>query len=173
MKTAAGILLYRCFKVPERTDLRSRSVSRRAVSHKVEILLLHHGGPYWAKKDAGAWTFPKGLIEPGEDAAAAARREFAEETGGTVAGPLIDLGEAKMKGGKLNRIFAAEGDFDVTALRSNTFRAQWPPRSGQYQDFPEIDRALWADVDTARTKLNAALVVFVDRLLAHLEGAKA
>ena len=148
--TAAGILLYR---------------QREAL----EVLILHHGGPYWAKKDAGAWTFPKGLIEPGEDAAEAARREFAEETGGTVEGPLIDLGEAKMKSGKVNRIFAAAGDFDPVALVSNTFRVQWPPRSGQYRDFPEVDRAMWADVETARVKLNAALVVFVERLETYLD----
>ena len=153
-KTAAGILLYR---------------QRKAL----EILLLHHGGPYWAKKDAGAWTFPKGLVEPDEAPAAAARREFAEETGTAlpIGTPLLDLGEAKMKSGKLNRIFAAEGDFDPATLRSNTVRLQWPPRSGRYQDFPEVDRAIWADVESARLKLNAALVVFVERLLVQLDGS--
>ena len=149
MKLAAGILLYR------RTPT-------------LEVLILHHGGPYWAKKDAGAWTFPKGLLEAGETAEQAARREFVEETGGTLSGPLLDLGEAKMKSGKVNRIFAAEGDFDVTQLRCNTFRLQWPPRSGQYRDFPEVDRAAWVDPATARTKLNAALGIFLDRLLAQL-----
>ena len=148
-QTAAGILLYR------RTPA-------------LEVLILHHGGPYWAKKDAGAWTFPKGLVEPDEMPAQAARREFAEETGGTLSGPLIDLGEAKMKSGKVNRIFAAEGEFDVTQLRCNTFRLQWPPRSGQYRDFPEVDRAAWADLPTARTKLNAALGVFLNRLETQL-----
>ena len=136
-----------------------------------EVLLGHMGGPFWAKEDDGAWSVPKGEHDPDEDAEAAARREFAEELGLPVpATELIPLGE--VRGRKLLTVWAAEGDLDVTAVRSNTFTVEWPPRSGRQQEFPEIDRAAWFDVDTARAKVVAAQRPFLDRLMAHLDESR-
>jgi predicted NUDIX family NTP pyrophosphohydrolase len=119
----------------------------------LQVLLAHPGGPFWQRKDAGAWSIPKGEIGPGEAPEAAALREFAEETGVKLALPLQALGEVKQKGGKRVIAFACESPFDVAALRSNTFTLEWPPRSGRQQEFPEIDRAAWFDLDTAREKI--------------------
>jgi predicted NUDIX family NTP pyrophosphohydrolase len=147
-KRSAGLLLYR---TPEA---------------RVEVLLGHMGGPFWAKKDDRAWSIPKGEFEPGEQPLAAARREFEEEMGSPPpAGPVIPLGELKQPGGKVITVWCVQGDFDPAGVRSNTFALEWPPRSGTYQDFPEIDRAAWFDVDSARQKLVRGQVGFIDRLL--------
>jgi predicted NUDIX family NTP pyrophosphohydrolase len=131
----------------------------------VEVLLVHPGGPFWAKKDAGAWSIPKGEHDEGEEAQACALREFAEETGSAPApGELTDLGEVRQKSGKVVRAWALEGDLDAGAIRSNTFVAQWPPRSGQYCTFPEVDRAGWFGLEAAREKINPAQAAFLDRL---------
>jgi predicted NUDIX family NTP pyrophosphohydrolase len=146
-RTSAGILLWR---------LRDGTL---------EVLLAHNGGPYWAKKDHGHWTIPKGEAEPGEELAAVARREFAEETGHVVPdGPRIDLGEIRQKSGKLVLGWAVEGDLDPATAVSNTYEVEWPPRSGRMQSFPEIDRVEWFGLDEARARLKAAQVPFLDRL---------
>ena len=105
------------------------------------LLLVHPGGPFWARKDDGAWSIPKGEYEPGDDVMQVALREFAEETGSAIAADLVPLGEFRQAGGKLVTAFAAEGDFDPAALRSNTFSVEWPPKSGRMRSFPEVDRA--------------------------------
>jgi predicted NUDIX family NTP pyrophosphohydrolase len=150
---SAGILLY------------------RRPAGALELLLVHPGGPYWARKDDGAWSIPKGEHAEGEDALACARREFEEETG-TVPplGALVELGEVRQRSGKRVSAWAAEGDLDAAAVRSNTFSLEWPPRSGRMQEFPEIDRAAWFAPEPARRALVAAQAAFVDRLLEHLEG---
>lgn len=119
-----------------------------------EVLLVHPGGPFWARKDEAAWSIPKGLIEPGEALEAAARREFAEEVGTVPYGPLTLLGEFKLSGSKVLVAFALEGAFDPKSLISNSFELEWPPRSGRRQSFPEVDRAGWFGLDEARTKLH-------------------
>ena len=129
-----------------------------------EVLLVHPGGPFWARKDLGAWSIPKGEYGDGDDAEEAARREFLEELGSSPPAELIDLGTVKQKNGKEVRAFLADGDLDVTAVTSNTFTMEWPPRSGRTSEFPEIDRAEWFDVETAREKLNPAQAAFLDRL---------
>jgi predicted NUDIX family NTP pyrophosphohydrolase len=127
----------------------------------------HPGGPFWRKKDDGAWSIPKGEIDAVEDPEQAARREFAEELGrGASVGPLQALGEVRQRGGKRVIAFAAEGEFETAALASNTFEIEWPPRSGRRQNFPEVDRAEWFDLDVARTKVLSAQVELLDRLLA-------
>ena len=142
----------------------------RRTGNGIEIFLAHPGGPFWRNKDDGAWTFPKGeYVEP-EEPLAAARREFAEETGFTLAGDPVDLGTVTQKGGKRVRLFAFEGDCDPAALRSNTFRVEWPPRSQRYAEFPEVDRAGWFNPEAARRKLLASQVEFVDRLLRLVVG---
>ena len=134
-----------------------------------QVLVVHPGGPFFRNKDAGAWSIPKGEYEPAEEPRAAALREFAEETGMTLPDAnLLELGEIKQRNGKLVTAWAAAGDFEVDALRSNHFEIEWPPRSGRRQAFPEVDRALWCDPETAREKLNPAQVAFVDRLLERL-----
>jgi predicted NUDIX family NTP pyrophosphohydrolase len=134
-----------------------------------EVLLVHPGGPFWARRDAGAWSIPKGEHDADEDPLACALRELAEETGTTLPpGELVDLGEVRQKSGKVVAAWAAEGDLDASAIRSNTFMLEWPPRSGRRQEFPEIDRAEWFRPAPAREKLIPAQAAFVDRLLAHL-----
>src|SRR4051794_15829527 len=118
----------------------------RGTVANLEVLLVHPGGPYWRKKDQGAWSIPKGEMNEGEDAELAARREFAEETGAALTGPLDPLGEIRQRGGKRVIAFAVEGDVDVQTIRSNTFEIEWPPNSGRMQSFPEIDRAEWFDL---------------------------
>src|SRR2546428_12407667 len=145
-KKTAGLLLYR---------IRGSAV---------EVFLVHPGGPFWAKKDLGAWSIPKGEFDDQEDGRDAARREFAEETGFTVSGDLIPLGARRQAGGKTVHAWAVQGDCDPASLISNTFPIEWPPRSGRIQQFPEVDRAGWFDLDSARTKLNPGQVAFLDDL---------
>jgi predicted NUDIX family NTP pyrophosphohydrolase len=152
---SAGLLLYR------RRD------------GALEVLIAHMGGPFWARREEGAWTIVKGEHDAEEDAIAAARREFAEETGAEApAGPAIDLGEIRQSGGKRVRGWALEGDFDPASLRSNTFEIEWPPRLGRTAEFPEIDRVRWCDAATARRLLVKAQAAFVDELEARLAGAR-
>src|SRR5215212_11815705 len=135
----------------------------RDVIGGAEVLLVHPGGPFWARKDAGSWSIPKGELEEGEDPRACALREFAEETGVQLAGgALHELGSVRLKGGKLVLAFAAAGDLDPATVRSNTFDLEWPPRSGRMQRFPEIDRAAWFGLEAARAQLNPAQAEFVD-----------
>jgi len=133
-KTSAGILLF-----------------RRGPAG-VEVMLVHPGGPFWAKKDAGAWSIPKGLMNEGEDRLAAAKREFLEETGTAIEGECLDLGQHKQPGGKTIAAFAQEGDFDPASLKSNAFSIEWPPRSGRTAEFPEVDRAAWYSIAEAMEK---------------------
>src|SRR3979409_557634 len=137
----------------------------RYVESRLEVLLAHPGGPYWRRKDEGAWTIPKGEMDAGEDAIDAARREFAEETGIALSGPLEPLGEIRQRAGKRVVAFVVEGNVDIDAIKSNTFEIEWPPRSGRKQTFPEIDRAGWFGIADARRKILKGQMVFVDRLL--------
>jgi predicted NUDIX family NTP pyrophosphohydrolase len=148
MRTSAGLLMYR------RTE------------GEFQVLLVHPGGPYFANKDAGAWTVPKGEPAEGEDPLAAARREFREETGVEVppAAAMLPLGQVKQKGGKVVQAWAFEGDCDPSKCVSNTFRLEFPPRSGKMQEFPEVDRAAFFSIAEARTKINAAQVELLERL---------
>jgi predicted NUDIX family NTP pyrophosphohydrolase len=145
-KRSAGLLMY------------------RLGNNQLEVLLVHLGGPFWAKKDIGAWFIAKGEIDEGEDPLHAAQREFQEETGIEPHGELIPLGVVKHKGGKIVQAWAFEGDCDPASIRSNTFTIEWPPRSGRQQTFPEIDRAQFFTVDQAREKMHPAEFEFVERL---------
>jgi predicted NUDIX family NTP pyrophosphohydrolase len=149
-KRSAGLLLYR------RGD------------RGLEVLLVHPGGPFWRVKDLGAWSLAKGEIDPGEEPAACALREFEEETGTRLEGVPVPLGEVRQAGGKTVIGFALEGDLDADAIRSITFELEWPPRSGRRQSYPEVDRAAWFTLDEAREKLNAAQAAFLDLLAALL-----
>jgi predicted NUDIX family NTP pyrophosphohydrolase len=133
-----------------------------------EVLLVHPGGPFWVRKDEGAWSIPKGLLDDGEEPLAAAIREFAEETGLVPAGPFTALGTFRQPGGKLVLAWAAEGDFDVAALRSNHFSMEWPPRSGLTRRFPEVDRAGWFGPDDAMRKILKGQQPIVATLLTTL-----
>jgi predicted NUDIX family NTP pyrophosphohydrolase len=132
----------------------------------LEVFLVHPGGPFWARKDAGAWSIPKGEIDPTEEPLAAARREFAEETGLAAAGAFRPLAPVTQAGGKIVQAWAVEGDLDPSALQSNTFSIEWPPRSGRQQTFPEVDRAAWFSLDVAREKINPAQAALLDELAA-------
>jgi predicted NUDIX family NTP pyrophosphohydrolase len=134
----------------------------------VEVLLGHFGGPLWAKRDAGAWAIPKGLVEPGEDLEACARREFEEELGVKPEGPLLPLGRIRQKGGKQVEAFALEGDLDPAAIVSNTFTLEWPPRSGRFQSWPELDRAGWFTLAQAREKILPSQAALLDLLAQRL-----
>ncbi len=150
-KASAGILLY------------------RDGDDGVEVLLVHPGGPFWAKKDAGAWSIPKGELDPGEDALDAARREFAEELGSSApAGDPIDLGEIRQRSGKLVRAFALRGELDPATVASNLIEIEWPPRSGKRIEIPEVDRAAWLAAAAARTAINPAQAELLDRLAVEL-----
>jgi predicted NUDIX family NTP pyrophosphohydrolase len=131
-----------------------------------EVLLVHPGGPFWAKKDAGAWSIPKGEHEDGDDPRACALREFEEELGTPLPADaeLVELGSVKLKSGKQVTAFAVEGDLDADSITSNTFTMEWPPRSGRTREFPEVDRAGWFDLARAREKLNPAQAEFLVRL---------
>jgi len=154
-KESSGLLLY------------------RAHGTRCEVLLAHPGGPFFARKDLGSWTIPKGEPEPGEENLACAVREFEEETGvRPVAERYLDLGSVKQAGGKIVRAWAFEMDWPGGDPRSNTFRLEWPPRSGRMQEFPEIDRLELFEIAQARAKMNPAQVVFLDRLLEHLAAAR-
>ena len=150
MKVSAGLLVYRL---------------RDGVP---EVFLVHPGGPFWAKKDDGAWSIPKGEAAPGEDLMACARREFAEETGLAVDSKLAPLASVKQAGGKLVHAFAGPGECDAAAIRSNSFTMEWPPGSGRMRDYPEVDRAAWFDLATARTKLLKSQLPLLDALEARL-----
>lgn len=159
-KHSAGLLLFR----------------RRA--GEIEVFLVHPGGPFFARRDEGVWSLPKGELDAGEDPLAVARREFAEETGRSLeecapdAGP-IDLGEVRQRGGKRVSAFALEGDWpDGAELLSNEFELEWPPRSGRRRRFPEVDRGGFFGVDAARCKLNPAQVELLDRLLERLAAGE-
>ncbi|UWU94907.1 NUDIX domain-containing protein [Bradyrhizobium sp. CB1015] len=136
----------------------------------IEVLLVHPGGPFWRNKDLGAWSIPKGEYADGDDAEAAARREFAEELGQELSVPLTPLGEVRQRGGKLVTAFATELDLDVRRIRSNTFEMEWPPRSGKRQAFPEVDRAEWFTLDAAQEKINAGQRPLLDRLKQLIGG---
>jgi len=140
----------------------------RQQNDQIEVLLIRPGGPYWRKKDEGAWSIPKGEMDEGEDAEVAARREFMEETGAALSGLLDPLGEIRQRGGKRVIAFAVEGDVDVQRIRSNTFEIEWPPKSGQMQSFPEIDRAGWFDLPSARAKILERQRSLLDRLAAFV-----
>jgi predicted NUDIX family NTP pyrophosphohydrolase len=153
-KTAAGLLLY------------------RRGSLGVEVLLAHPGGPFWARKDLGAWTIPKGEIDPGEDPVAAARREFREEIGLDVSGPVEPLGQIRQPGGKVVRIWTAEGDFDPSQLASNTFEMEWPKGSGKVRVFPEVDRAGWFELAEARRRILPGQAPFLDALVMSFDRGR-
>jgi len=131
----------------------------------LEVLLVHPGGPFWARKDVGAWSIPKGEYREGDDALEAARREFTEETGARAIGDLRPLGDLVQAAGKRVAAWAVEGDFDPKTLRSNRFEIEWPPRSGRKQTFPEVDRAAWFSPADARHRLLPGQRAFIDRLL--------
>ena len=148
--TSAGLLLFR----------------RTAAG--IEVLLVHPGGPFWAQKDAGAWSVPKGEIAPGEDPMAAAIREVGEELGVTIAGDFVALEPRRQAGGKVVHVWAVEADFAPAGLVSNAFEMEWPPRSGRRQAFPEVDRAAWFTFDQARAKINPGQAGFLDELQSRL-----
>jgi len=152
-RRSAGILLY------------------RLAGQEPEVLLVHPGGPFWARKEEGAWSIPKGEYGDDEDSRAAALREFEEELGTALphdADALLDLGEVRQRSGKVVSAYALEGDLDASAITSNTFAMEWPPRSGRTQDFPEVDRAGWFAPAEARARLVPAQAELVDRLLERL-----
>jgi predicted NUDIX family NTP pyrophosphohydrolase len=149
-KRSSGILMY------------------RRPGPKVEVLLVHPGGPFWAKKDLGAWSIPKGEFSEGEDALVVAKREFAEETGADVDGDFVPLGELVQPGRKVVTAWALEGDFDPATLTSNRFELEWPPKSGRKASFPEVDRAAWFSPDEARRRILSGQSEFISRLLSAL-----
>jgi predicted NUDIX family NTP pyrophosphohydrolase len=134
------------------------------------VLLAHPGGPFWARKDLGAWTIPKGEIDPGEDPVSAARREFREEIGLDVTAPVEPLGQIKQPGGKIVLVWTAEGDFDPARLASNTFEMEWPKGSGHMRIFPEVDRAAWFDLGEARRRILPGQAPFLEALVASLDN---
>ena len=153
-KLSAGLLVY------------------RVIDGEPEVLLVHPGGPYWAKKDEGAWSIPKGEYEPDEEPLEVALREFEEEIGQTPPEPTgaVSLGELRQPSGKIVNAWAVKGDLDVSDVRSNTFEMEWPPRSGRTQEFPEVDRAAWFGLEEARSKLLRGQLGFIDRLVALLKS---
>jgi len=130
----------------------------------LEVFLVHPGGPFWAKKDLGAWSIPKGEFEPGEEPVAAAAREFQEETGFAAGSPLRELGSIKQAGGKVVSAWCVEGDCDPAALRSNSFEMEWPPRSGRMAEFPEVDRGAWFSIAEAKERILKGQAEFLERL---------
>lgn len=137
-----------------------------------EVLLVHPGGPFWSRKDEGAWSIPKGLVEENEDRLAAARREFAEETGYRPEGPGLALGSLRQPGGKMVHVWAVEGDWDPDRLISNEFTMEWPRGSGTVQAFPEVDRAAWFTLAEARRRILKGQAEFLDRLAEHLASGE-
>ena len=135
----------------------------------IEVLLVHPGGPFWATKDAGAWSIPKGLFQPDEDPLEAARREFTEETGVALEGEFLPLGSARQPSGKTIHAWATEADIDVSKLVSNTFEMEWPPRSGKRQEFPEVDKGGWFPLAIANEKILKGQKELLDRLSSRLE----
>ena len=155
VKSSAGVLLFR----------------RRGGS--IELLLVHPGGPFWKNKDAGAWSIPKGEFTDGEHALEAARREFLEETGFAVDGPFLPLTPLKQPSGKTIHVWAAEGDLDPAAVRSNTFSMEWPPKSGRKREFPEVDRAAWFDPEEAGRRILSGQAPWIEELIAVLSRGRA
>jgi len=151
-KQSAGLLMYR----------------RRGKT--LQVLLVHPGGPFWDKKDIGSWSMPKGEFSQDEDALKAARREFEEETGFLPTGNFIRVGAIKQPSGKLIHAWAFEGDLDAKKIKSNTFSVEWPPQSGKQQEFPEVDRAEWFTIESAREKIVKGQVEFLDELLRVVES---
>lgn len=149
-KTSAGILVYRWHK------------------NGLELLLVHPGGPFFARKDKGAWTIPKGELAEDESPLAAAKREFREELGLQISGDPIPLAPVTQKGGKKVLAWAIKQDIDISSYQSNTFQMEWPPASGKLQEFPEVDKAEWFSVDIAKEKINPAQVAFIEELLEKL-----
>jgi predicted NUDIX family NTP pyrophosphohydrolase len=151
MRESAGIMLY------------------RLSNNYLEVFLVHPGGPYWKGKEEGAWSIPKGEFNEGEDPLTAARREFKEETSFEVSGDFIDLGKTQQKGGKLVYAFAVEGDINVSAIQSNTFRQEWPYKSGKWATFPEVDKGSWFSVEEAKVKINPKQFELIERLVEKLK----
>ncbi len=147
---SAGLLLY------------------RLADDEVQVLLVHPGGPFWAWKDLEAWSIPKGEVSEGEDLLTAAHREFREETGASVEGPTIALGQLRQRSGKIVHAWAVRGDFDPAKLHSNTFEMEWPRGSGKIRPFPEVDRAEWFDLAEAHERILPSQIAFLDKLAAHL-----
>ena len=152
MKKSAGILLYR----------RTKS--------KLEIMLVHPGGPFWKNKDEGSWSIPKGEFADDENALDAAKREFEEETGFSCNGDFLELKSVKQKSGKMVFAWALEKDVDTSKVKSNEFEMEWPPKSGKQQRFPEIDRAQWFSADEAKQKINASQSTFINELISIISG---
>ena len=153
MRKSAGIVLY------------------RNQNQALEVFLVHPGGPYWAGKEEGAWSIPKGEFAEGEDPLATAQREFREETGSEIKGNFIDLGTVKQKGGKLVYAWATEGDLDARAIKSNTFKQEWPYKSGKWNTYPEVDKAGWFSIEEAKIKLNPAQFTLLERLTTLLSAS--
>lgn len=153
---SAGLLLY------------------RFSNHTLEVLIVHPGGPFWAKKDNGAWSIPKGEFDDSENPLAAAIREFEEEMGEKVSGNFLSLSPVKLKSGKIIFPFALEHNFDVTTIKSNTFTLEWPPKSGKMQKFSEIDKGAWVDIPLGKLKLNSGQVPILEELekLIEIPGKK-
>lgn len=149
---SAGILLY------------------RREGDAMQVLLVHPGGPFWRRKDLGAWSIPKGEHGPEEDAETAARREFGEELGPLPPGHLVSLGQIRQRGGKIVEAFALEAAFDAGRIAGGSFQIEWPPRSGRLETFPEIDQAAWFSLEEARRRINPAQRPFLDRLQEHCIG---
>jgi predicted NUDIX family NTP pyrophosphohydrolase len=165
-RRSAGILLYR-ERAARSTD-GAEMPGAEAREQAIEVLLVHPGGPFWARKDAGAWSIPKGEYDAAEEPLAAARREFAEETGMRLEGEALALGAFRQSSAKIVDVWAIEGDFDPATLKSNTFALEWPPRSGRIREVPEVDRAAWFTPEEARIKLIAGQRPILDALLRHL-----
>jgi predicted NUDIX family NTP pyrophosphohydrolase len=153
-KTSAGILVY------------------KNIQDGIAILLVHPGGPFWAKKDLNSWSVPKGEFNEPEDPFDAAKREFSEETGYLPEGEFIRLETVKQPGGKIVHTWAVKGDFDVSVLKSNQFSIEWPPKSGKFKEFPEIDRAEWFTVETAKMKIIKGQIPIIESLEMILENKK-
>jgi len=153
-RRSAGLLLYR---------LKEKGL---------ELFLVHPGGPFWQGKEEGAWSVPKGEPEDGEEPLAAAKREFREETGSPVEGPFIELTPIVQKGGKTVHAWAVAGNIDAETITCNTFKAEWPPKSGRWQSFPEVDKAAWFSIAEARKKINPAQVAFIEELVTKLDAKK-
>jgi predicted NUDIX family NTP pyrophosphohydrolase len=151
-RTSAGLLIY------------------RRQGGALEVFLVHPGGPFWANRDVAGWSIPKGELDPEEDPLDAARREFEEETGLSVAGAVTPLEPVRQAGGKVVHAFALEADCDPAAIQSNSFEIEWPPRSGRRQTFPEVDRAAWFPLDVACEKIHKGQAGLLDQLRAMLEG---
>ena len=150
MRKSAGILLY------------------RRKEEALEVFLVHHGGPYWQGKDAGAWSITKGEFTAEEAPLDAARREFKEETGIWLSGSFVELTPIKQKGGKLVYAWALEGDLDADAIVCNTFKMEWPPKSGQWKTYPEVDKGAWFTIEEAKQKINASQVALIEELIDRL-----